>query len=270
MKVKKVKLPNGIEVFCYNKKEAQVIYKQVQSYVNFGVTIKPGNIVFDIGANIGIFSLWIYQVLNQDVSIYAFEPIPSIFEILKLNSQKFNPRKINVFPYGLYQSNRELNFYYYPKASAISTIYPYLEQEREKIKKSVLSNLDQAPAEIKKLLLLPPSIRSLLLDYDMRRRDKFETFTCPVKTLSTVINELKIKQIDLLKIDVEKSEMDILLGIEKNDWSKVKQVTLEVHDIENRLMNIKALLAEQGFRRIEISQEPIFKEADIFNVYAIK
>ena len=38
-------------------------------------------------------------------------------------------------------------------------------------------------------------------------------------TLSDVLREENVTRIDLLKIDVEKSEMDVLLGIDEQDWS---------------------------------------------------
>jgi hypothetical protein len=79
-----------------------------------------------------------------------------------------------------------------------------------------------------------------------------------------------VQRIDLLKVDVEKSELDVLLGIEGQDWPKIKQVVVEVHDLEHRVEKITALLKEHGFRRITVEQEPIFKDSNIFNLYALR
>lgn len=46
---------------------------------------KPGNIIFDVGSNIGIYSLWMSTVADNSVTIYAFEPHPETF--LRLNKQ---------------------------------------------------------------------------------------------------------------------------------------------------------------------------------------
>ena len=46
-----------------------------------------------------------------------------------------------------------------------------------------------------------------------------------------------IECIDLLKINVEKSELDVLLGIEESDWQKIKQIVLEV-DVKDNLAAI--------------------------------
>lgn len=52
-------------------------------------------------------------------------------------------------------------------------------------------------------------------------------------TLTDVIRQHRIDRIDLLKIDVEESELDVLAGIADGDWSKIKQVVIEVESKRN-------------------------------------
>lgn len=103
----------------------------------------------------------------------------------------------------------------------------------------------------------------------MKRVFQYVPVTCELRTVSEIIREQGVKQIDLLKVDVEKSELDVLLGIAEEDWSKIKQVVIEVHDIEHRLEKIVALLKEQGINEITVDQDPALKGSDIFNVYAL-
>lgn len=51
-----------------------------------------------------------------------------------------------------------------------------------------------------------------------------EEVPCKLNTGSEIIKEHKIQQIDLLKVDVEKSELDVFLSIQEPDWSKNQQV----------------------------------------------
>lgn len=97
-----------------------------------------------------------------------------------------------------------------------------------------------------------------------------ETVNCYLKTLSEVIREQKIQQIDLLKVDVKRSELDVLLGIEEQDWVKVKQIVVEVHDIKSKLKEIVTLLQNNQFTKIEVDQEPFFRNSENFNIYATK
>jgi hypothetical protein len=50
-----------------------------------------------------------------------------------------------------------------------------------------------------------------------------EHFDCELRTLSDVIAEHRIERIDLLKVDVEKSELDVLEGIRAEDWPKISR-----------------------------------------------
>jgi MFS superfamily sulfate permease-like transporter len=52
-----VKLTTGRTIFCLQKHEAQFVYKEVQTYIKNGIELHKGDIVFDVGANIGLFIL---------------------------------------------------------------------------------------------------------------------------------------------------------------------------------------------------------------------
>ena len=53
-----------------------------------------------------------------------------------------------------------------------------------------------------------------------------ETFQCQFRTLSEVMREHNVERIDLLKIDVEKSELDVLNGIGPSEWKKIDQLVI--------------------------------------------
>ncbi|HEU4596552.1 MAG TPA: FkbM family methyltransferase, partial [Pyrinomonadaceae bacterium] len=82
----------------------------------------------------------------------------------------------------------------------------------------------------------------LLMDEHFRA----ESYTCPLVTLSDIISEHRVERIDLLKVDVEKSEFDVLSGLRDEDWKKIRQLVVEV-DTPELLRQITALLERQGF-----------------------
>lgn len=53
--------------------------------------IKEGNLVIDVGANIGYWTNYLARFVGESGRVYAFEPEPKNFEILKEN------RKLNDF-----------------------------------------------------------------------------------------------------------------------------------------------------------------------------
>lgn len=91
-----------------------------------------------------------------------------------------------------------------------------------------------------------------------------------MKTLSEVIREHDIRSIDLLKVDVEKSELDVLLGIADQDWSKIKQVFVEIDDWNHHGEKIISLLKNHGFNGITIEQDPVLMGSKMFNLYALR
>src|SRR5262245_222589 len=95
-KIPQVRLPNGMKIFCIRKGEARRGYKDVQNYFKNGIQLHRGDTVFDVGANIGLFTLKASELCNKDVDIYAFEPIPAIHRVLYYNSQRIDPEKIKV------------------------------------------------------------------------------------------------------------------------------------------------------------------------------
>ncbi|NEQ63560.1 MAG: FkbM family methyltransferase, partial [Moorea sp. SIO4A1] len=231
--IQETKLPNGMKIFCLRKEEVPVLYEQIQEYIKYGIELHESDIVFDVGANIGLFSLWAYQNCNKNVSIYAFEPIPAIFNVLQANAQRFDSDKIKVFSCGLSQESKSITFAYNPNATMLSTAYQEdFTELKKQLKQAVIRNIQYAPQTFRWLRWFPSFMRSILLQNSIDKAFKIERVTCQLKTVSEIIREHKLEQIDLLKIDVEKSELDVLLGIEAQDWQKIKQIVVEVHDLE--------------------------------------
>ena len=60
-----------------------------------------------------------------------------------------------------------------------------------------------------------------------------------------MIAEEGLERIDLLKINVEKSEWDVLQGISAGDWPRIRQLVIEVDQKQN-LEPITTLLEQNG------------------------
>ena len=75
------RLPNNQEVFCLEPEEANILYQQVQRYLNHGITIKEGDTIFDVGANIGLFTLMVNELCKGNGDRFNSELfwLPKIF-----------------------------------------------------------------------------------------------------------------------------------------------------------------------------------------------
>ena len=76
------KLQDGTKVHCILKSEAQVLDHHVEGYFVHGIALKENDVVFDVGANVGVFSLRALQK-GKSIQVFAFEPIPDIFACLQ-------------------------------------------------------------------------------------------------------------------------------------------------------------------------------------------
>ena len=65
--------------------------------VNWKILLNPNDIIFDIGANIGLTVQRFYSILNGKCKIYAFEPLPRNIELLKVNVSNLEHDNIKLF-----------------------------------------------------------------------------------------------------------------------------------------------------------------------------
>ena len=274
MKIANVSLPNGTVVSCLQKHEVPIINLEVQGYFSNGLRLKPGDTVFDVGAHIGLFTLAAYERCERNLQVYAFEPVQATFEMLRLNLGRYDQKEqLKTFPFGLSSSSGAVSFAYYPHAASLSTAYPNEEADLEMVKKATLNNiiyLDEAPLVLRCLRWVPSFLRAQILHYPLKRTLYLKTVTCQMQTLSQFIRDHRIGRIDLLKVDAEKAELEIFRGIEAQDWPKIQQIVVDVHDLDQRLETMTALFQQYGLRKIAVGQPPTLKNSEIFTVHAMR
>jgi FkbM family methyltransferase len=255
-------LPNGLEVAYQSKVEVDYFYRDIfekQVYAKNGISIGPGDCVFDVGANIGLFTLFVHTYF-KDVESYSFEPAPPLFEILKANTSAQAPRA-NLFNCGLSNAEKTSKLTFYPNSSGMSSFYADLDEEKDVLRSIMVNQMEQGMAGMDRLMKYADEL--------LEERLISEIYECRLTTLSSFLRERNLKRIDLLKIDVQKSELDILQGIEDVDWERIRQIVIEVHDIDDRLNRISRLLRDRGFGLV-VEQDDLYEGSVMYNVYAIK
>ena len=66
MKMKK--LPNGQKIYAETQLDAAVLYDEMfvyEPYLKNGIEVKPNDVVYDVGANIGMFNIYLQQKFPQ-------------------------------------------------------------------------------------------------------------------------------------------------------------------------------------------------------------
>jgi len=258
--LQELELPNGRRITCLQRAETEYLYLDVfehRTYDRGGIRYPESGVVFDVGAHVGLFALYALD-RSPGLQVYAFEPAPPLFEALRRNTEGLE--NVRLFPFAL--SNRrdsgELTFY--PNLTGMTSFYPHEEQER-----ALLSRI------LRNLTHLEESRGSALLaasDEYLKERLQASTFTAERRTLSDILAETGVERVDLLKIDVQKAELEVLEGIAEEDWPKIAQLAIELHDLDGALERIERLLRGKGYS-VTVEQDPLHEGTVVHFVYAV-
>jgi amino acid adenylation domain-containing protein/FkbM family methyltransferase len=257
-------LPDGSPVAHLNKNETEYIYNEIfvlQAYLRHGITIRDGDCVVDAGANIGLFTVFVSR-LAQALRVVSFEPNPAAFACLKANAEAWGGGKgaaVTCLPVGLSREDKSAELTFFEGLSLLSGFYADAATEREVVKSYVFNQQSESSSDQR----FAAAVGELIDD-----KLQAKTVSAQLRTLSGVIAQEGIDRIDLLKINVEKSELDVLLGLSADDWPKVRQVVVEV-DLQESLEPITMLLERQGFD-VLVEQDPLLRKTDLCYVYAIR
>ncbi|NIP41474.1 MAG: FkbM family methyltransferase, partial [candidate division Zixibacteria bacterium] len=138
-------LPNGLSVHHLNKQETDFVYEEIfkeQIYFQHGISLKENATVFDIGANIGLFTLFIKQKYPS-ARVYAFEPSEEAFQCLQRNTSPY-ATTVMIYQCGISNDDKESVLTFYPSNSIMSGFYGNLEEEKSFLQDYIKEHLVQS------------------------------------------------------------------------------------------------------------------------------
>jgi FkbM family methyltransferase len=151
--------------------------------------LKKGDVFWDVGANVGWFSLYASRLVGKTGSVASFEPAPDVFSLLQANTRQVaNIKTIRV---GIGNRNGNATFCAHGASSAASFI-----REVTEINSSYHANIP---------------IRDI--DVSIRTLDSFADLPYP----------------SLLKIDVEGFELEVLRGASDLLMNMHPKLIIEIH-----------------------------------------
>jgi FkbM family methyltransferase len=248
------RLPTGQEVSQVDPAEAALLYREIfveGSYARPGFPAFPPRVVFDIGANIGLASMW-FQSCWPGVAVVAAEPGPDPYEALRANLARHVPGGV-AYNVAVAERTGPARFGYYPGAPAESGLYA--DQDGD--------------VALASKLLVEAGVGAGDAERLARIRHRIRYVDTPMVTVSDLLRACGHDRVDLLKVDVEKAEWDVLAGIEERDWPRIANIVLEVHDLDGRLAAVAALLRGKGFT-IAVEQERRLAGTDMHMVFATR
>jgi FkbM family methyltransferase len=252
-----VTLPNGMKVESHQKGETEFLYKEVweqreYAHKKFTCYDQPNAVIFDVGANIGMFSMFAAKECEpNNITIHCFEPIPQIHSICQSNVKKHTSNaKSTVHRLGLSNKKGEATFNFHPNFSLHSSGVDEFEKRRtERLRNdlpALLSDMEEKNKVPWWVQCLPRCCVLRMGSCMISKLTESIKVTVQLETVSSVIRRYNVDRIDLLKIDVEGCEEMVLDGIHKDDWSLIQHVTLEVEDFAT-CKRVRELLESKGF-----------------------
>ena len=162
-------------------KELQTRYPDIAD-----VDLGRGDVVIDVGANIGQFSE-VALAYNPLIELHAFEPIPAVFKELSNRMAAFGDVKLSNCALGSQSTQGELKVRRFDECTSLLNPTDKLEQG--------------------------------LLGLDLSVED---TIRIEISTLDEYVKQNSVEQIKLIKLDVQGYELEVLKGAEHSlkitDW----------------------------------------------------
>ncbi|MEJ1198979.1 MULTISPECIES: FkbM family methyltransferase [unclassified Streptomyces] len=232
--------------------EAHTLWEEISSaapYRRAAEGLGADEAIIDVGAHVGLASL-LFAQLAPDNRLLAFEPAHKAYTCLVENLARHLPGA-TAYRQALGSAPGKSELIYRPYVASASTLFDDAEDDTRNLE----AHLDNIHADAQ--------------TREVVRRTFNVTQRIPVEvtTLAAVMAERGVDRVGLLKIDVERGELDVLDGIDPGCWPRIRRVLLEVHDIDDRLGRIVSRLAGLGFRAT-VSQWGVYVGGSVHLVLA--
>ncbi len=196
MSIDRLKLPNGMEMLDYGDVATIIDEVWFDECYQQQYKIQPGDVIIDIGANQGVFSIF---AAAKSAKVFAVEPDPNNYSIL-LRNIEMNGLQDSIFPINKAVSST---------TGAITLYVP----ERD-------------GTALTGLITTTPVVSAMYQTMDVT---SMRELTVPTLSFSELLKDVGDTEIDLLKIDVEGAELDILYSGKEEEFLGIKRLVMETH-----------------------------------------
>ena len=193
------------------------VFKEIfmEDFYNISSIIKnlpSQSTILDIGGNVGYFSFLIASKMPA-AKIFAYEPILSNVD--------------------LFNKNIDMN--------------PALQNRMSVQQKAVTGK----PVDSVNIFFDDTETNAVVASiFENFAKENKKTTQIPAISLGEIIEMNKLHSIDLLKLDCEGSEYPIIYESDSNIFDKIKNIAVEIHDLDfdkNNTIALKAFLTTKGY-----------------------
>jgi len=188
--------------------------KERQAVEWFLSRIDPGCVVWDVGANVGLWTLITARRVGPTGKVVAFEPFAEAMTLLRANLRDNGLSNVVLRPEALGQRDGEADFFRAKKTVLSTSSLSY---------RSGKFGTDSTPIHV------------------------------PLRSGASVAEHDPDLLPDAVKIDVEGAEQAVLEGFSAPIWRKLRTIAIEVHpdflpSLGGSMEQVKRLIQDHGFR----------------------
>ncbi len=260
---------DNISFFQVNDYETELAYGAIfnnKIYEDDTIVVNENDVIVDIGANIGLYPLYLYSEKNlKNLNIYCFEPSYVAYNVLEKN-MKLYFENAALHKVGISDKKGYEEFAIYPNFTIGSASLELSSWGEKMFRDNIIGKVTKG----KNFELNNSHFK--YIDKLTKIYMQQEIVKCPVETISDVIRVNGINRIDVLKINAENSEWKILQSINNEDWDIIRQLIIEVHDEEDMYLHkIKELLVQKGYH-VTYREDVVNPDSDlkVYLIYASK
>ena len=228
----KFKMPkHDFEFYCRkNIDDFKTMTFHEDEILNYHFTPKEGDVVVDVGAHIGPYSIIASKRVGPNGKVVAIEADPNNFDLLSRNIQLNKLSNVMALNYAAYSEAKKIKLYL-PSAGEKS---PYTKYN------TIMS--DKARNNEKFV-----EVKANTLDYLLQSKNMIK----------------QEQEVNWIKIDVEGAEYEVLRGA-KNILSTSSNITLliEIHNLSTGNALYKPILEFLSLRNFKIKFEKTYESAE--------
>lgn len=174
-------LRNGYSIFKkVNEADSYYFENEEKEQLLVRNFVKSGMTVFDVGSNIGDYSVLFSKIVGKKGKVYAFEATETTYNQLQQRLKQEKCRNVSAFHHAVYSENKQIEFNEFPQDYSVWN----------SIGTPKMLNPDGGGEYV-------PIVKTELVE---------------AISLDTFCEEHNIQKIDYLKVDVEGAESDVLQG----------------------------------------------------------
>lgn len=200
-----VPLPNGLQLVLSSHQQlpcANFVMKEIfvnRTYSRPGFELRPTDTVVDIGANVGLFSLWAAPQVARVISMEPTNAIDCLNNSLALNQIK----NVSTVRCAISDRSGTLDLLQYPGFNG--------HTHSATIQRNRLAGYF--------VNLFWPKVQEVPI-----------RVTCPCQALEQMLQDQNVAQVDFLKVDCEGGEYSVFDSISDQTLAKVSRIAMEYHE----------------------------------------